>query len=358
MRLHLILVVIAVSLALSRGASAQPAPAVAQKPLLLAFGSCLRQQAPQPVWRTLQALAPDLLVLGGDNVYSDVGSYLLRHEPARIGSAYAELAANADWTALRAQVPVYATWDDHDYGRNDGGADYPYKAASKDYFMSFFGIAPESAMRNREGIYDAHRITHDGRRIQLLLLDTRTFRSPLVAAGTDADCPRRRWGQNTAPEATMLGAAQWAWLAARLQEPADLHLLVSSIQVIPDAHCYEKWANFPQERARLLKEIDGASAPVLILSGDRHLGEISRLPENAARHWPLLELTSSGLNSAGAGAGERNRYRALDRNVRVDNFATLEIRRSGASTEVGLALRASEDAQVLQRLEARFPDRR
>lgn len=358
MRPHLILVVIALGLGLSHGASAQPASATPQKPLLLVFGSCLRQQAPQPVWKTLRALAPDLLVLGGDNVYSDVGSYLLRPEPARIGRAYAELAANADWAALRATVPVYATWDDHDYGRNDGGADYPHKAASKEYFMSFFGIVPTSPMRRREGVYDAHWITHDGRRIQLLLLDTRSFRSPLVAAGTDADCPRRRWGQNDAPEATMLGAAQWAWLGAQLREPADLHLLVSSIQVIPDSHCYEKWSNFPRERARLLDEIDGASAPVLILSGDRHLGEISRLPEHGKRHWPLLELTSSGLNSAGAGEGERNRYRAMDENVRVDNFATLEIRRSGASTAVGLALRASEDGRVLQQLDTRFPDRR
>ena len=38
--------------------------------------------------------------------------------------------------------------------------------------------------------------------------------------------------------------------------------------------------------------------PVLILSGDRHLGEISRLPADAEREWPLVEITSSGLNSA------------------------------------------------------------
>jgi hypothetical protein len=36
-----------------------------------------------------------------------------------------------------------------------------------------------------------------------------------------------------------------------------------------------------------------------------------------------VEITSSGLNSAGAGEGEQNRHRALPQNVRVDNFATL-----------------------------------
>lgn len=338
--------------------SAQTAQTAA-RPMLLAFGSCLRQQAPQPVWNTLHTLAPDALVLGGDNVYSDTGSYLLRPEPARIAKAYAELAANPEWAALRARLPLYATWDDHDYGRNDAGAEYPHKVASKGFFMEFFRVPADAAMRSRDGVYDAHWLAHDGRRIQLLLLDTRSFRSPLVSAPPDAACPRMRWGRNEAPDATLLGAAQWAWLAGRLAEPADLHLVVSSIQVIPDAHCYEKWANFPRERERLLSMLDGASAPVLILSGDRHLGEISRLPANAARHWPLLELTSSGLNSArvSTDAPEPNAYRALPTNVREDNFATIGIAWDGPAPALSLALRASGDGRILQQFEARLTAR-
>ena len=323
---------------------------------VLAFGSCLRQQEPQPVWKTLQRLAPDALVLGGDNIYSDTGSYLLQREPARIGKAYAELAANPDWAALRAHTTVFATWDDHDYGRNDGGADYPHKAAAKTFFMDFFAVPPDAPMRRRPGIYDAHWLQHDAQRLQIVLLDTRTFRSPLVPATPDASCPRRRWGQNTAADATVLGEDQWTWLAARLAEPAELHLLVSSIQVIPEEHCYEKWANFPRERARLLALLGRASAPVLILSGDRHLGEISRLPADAEREWPLVEITSSGLNSAGAGEGEQNRHRALPQNVRVDNFATLDIRRGSGAPVVGLSLRAAQDAAVIQEFELRYPE--
>ena len=328
-------------------------------PLLIAFGSCLRQQAPQPVWKTLRALAPDALVLGGDNVYADTGSYLLRPEPERIGTAYAELAANPDWAALRAQLPLYATWDDHDYGRNDAGAEYPHKLASKAFFMDFFHVPADAAMRSRDGVYDVHWIERDGRQIQLLLLDTRSFRSPLVKAARNAACPTIRWGRSEAPGATMLGEAQWTWLAGRLAAPADLHLLVSSIQVIPDEHCYEKWANFPRERERLLSLIDGASAPVLILSGDRHLGEISRMPANAARHWPLLELTSSGLNSArvSADAPEPNRYRALPGNVRVDNFATIGISWRDDAPSFLLALRDSRNGGMLQQLEARLTTR-
>lgn len=348
MRHHLCCIALAAALA---------APLATAKPLLLAFGSCLRQEDPQPVWRTLLALAPDALVLGGDNVYSDVGRYLLMPEPTRIGKAYASLAANADWSAVRARIPVHATWDDHDFGRNDGGADYPYKEESKAYFMDFFRIPADSPMRTRQGVYDARWIDHEGRRVQLLLLDTRSFRSPLVAAAPDATCPRVRWGQNLSPHATVLGEAQWAWLGERLAGKADLHIVVSGIQVIPDQHCYEKWGNFPHERERLLRLLHGASAPALILSGDRHLGEISRL-DSGSGEAPLVELTSSGLNSARkAGGVEANRYRAGDTNVRTDNVATIAIDWQEGLPEVDLALRASADGSVLQRLTVRYPAR-
>jgi len=334
--------------------AAAPTMTAQSEPLVLAFGSCLRQQEPQPVWRTLQRLAPDALVLGGDNVYSDTGSYLLRPEPARIGTAYAELAANPDWAALRARTPVFATWDDHDYGRNDGGADYPHKVAAKAFFMDFFAVPADAPMRDRPGIYDAHWLQQGAQRIQLVLLDTRTFRSPLVPAERDATCPRRRWGQNTAPDATVLGEEQWRWLSERLSEPADMHVVVSSIQLVPEEHCYEKWANFPLERARMLELLARASAPTLILSGDRHLGEISRLPSDDKRRWPLVELTSSGLNSAGAGEGEANRHRALPGNVREDNVATVSISRVQGSPAVKLSLLAARDGSVLQQLEQHY----
>jgi alkaline phosphatase D len=105
------------------------------------------------------------------------------------------------------------------------------------------------------------------------------------------------------PNATLLGAEQWTWLEALLREPADLRLLVSSIQVIPDDHRYEKWGNFPQERRRLLRLLaNTGEGGVVILSGDRHAGELSqfdpaREPDGKELdpRYPLLELTSSAL---------------------------------------------------------------
>lgn len=328
----------------------------AAEPFTIGFGSCLRQEDPQPVWEGVRAGAPDVFVMGGDNVYTDMGLYRLRPEPARIGSAYRRLAEEPGFAALRAKTPVYATWDDHDYGGNDAGAGYPHKAASKAFFMDFFGIPADSPMRAREGVYDAHWPGGQERGIQLLLLDTRSFRSRQIAEPTDATCPHRRWGRNEDPAATVLGEAQWAWLSARLAEPARLHVVVSSIQAIPDEHCFEKWANFPRERERLLGLLASASAPVLLLSGDRHLAEISRLQRPGWRH-PLLELTSSGLNSARKkGDLESNRHRALPGPLREDNFATVSVGGQGDNLQLSLAIRGT-DGRILQSLEADYPGR-
>ena len=76
----------------------------------------------------------------------------------------------------------------------------------------------------------------------------------------------------------MLGEDQWRWLAEQLRVPAEVRLLVSSIQVVAEDHGWEKWMNFPHERERLFKLIRETGAEgVIILSGDRHLAELSMM---------------------------------------------------------------------------------
>ena len=109
-----------------------------------------------------------------------------------------------------------------------------------------------------------------------------------------------------------------------MRHPAELRIVISSIQVIPDQHCFEKWANFPLERDRLFSLISMTKANgVIFLSGDRHFAEISALQHSIA--YPLYEVTSSGLNSAGAGEAEENRYRLSLDNFRKNNFGLISI---------------------------------
>jgi alkaline phosphatase D len=307
----------------------------------VALGSCLRQNRPQAIWSAVLASRPDVFVALGDNVYADTT------DPEVMRAAYAELGADPGYRALRERIPVLPTWDDHDYGANDAGADYPLRDESQRIFADFFGLATDSPVRTRRGVYDAHVFGPPGRRVQIILLDTRYFRGPLRRGAPTLACPRGRYVPNDDPAASMLGEPQWTWLADRLREPADLRLLVSSIQVVPDEHCFEKWSNLPHERDRLFRVLRETGAEgVIVLSGDRHFAEISRLPGEVVGY-PLYELTSSSLNAPGGPATERNGHRVTAEGFSEANFGVVRIDWSAPDARVALEVRDTSGQPVL-----------
>jgi len=318
------------------------ASAAAQAIDTIAFGSCIRQGKPQPVWEAVNALEPDVFLLLGDNVYADTT------DMDAMRGTYAMLAAEPGFARLRSRCPVLATWDDHDYGANDAGAEYPMRAESQQIFLDFFALPPDAPERTRPGVYSHQVYGPPGQRVQIILLDTRYFRSPLVRAPATPECRRGSHAPNRDPAATMLGADQWRWLGERLREPAELRILASSIQVVPEEHCFEKWANLPLERERLFRLIREADARGLILlSGDRHRAEISLLPDSAAGY-PLYEITSSGMNSAGGRPGEPNRYRVGADSVRADNFGVVRVDWSKTPVAVALEVRTADGGLAQQ----------
>ena len=296
----------------------EPPPAPAPEPAApvedpltnIAFGSCLDQTKPMEILATVEATKPDLLAMIGDNVYADPTS------AADLEKAYAKLTANEHWASLRRSVPIVAIWDDHDYGLNDSGKENPAKAEVKKATLDFFEEPADSERRRREGIYDAHIYGPPGKRVQLILLDTRWFRDPLIPGGT-------RYVPHPETGPTVLGEAQWTWLEAKLQEPAELRLLVSGIQVIVGEHGFESWGLFPAERDRLLKLV-GSADGVVILSGDRHRGEVS-CTTHPSVGYPLFELTASSFNKPVV-RDEKNRLRVDKTELVTDpNFGAVRI---------------------------------
>ncbi|MGF1632968.1 MAG: alkaline phosphatase D family protein [Phycisphaerae bacterium] len=293
----------------------------------IGFGSCLRETEPAPILDAVVAAKPEVFLWLGDNVYADVrdGKRYVPQGADDMAKHYDALAAVPGFVRLREAVPMLATWDDHDYGVNDGGAEWHLKEEAKQLMLDFFGDPPEAPRRGREGVYQAYTYGPPGKRVQVILLDTRWFRSPLKQQRI---LGVRHYVPDEDPTKTMLGEAQWAWLEAQLKAPADVRLIASSIQVLSEEHRFEKWANFPHERRRLVELIGSTGAAgVVLLSGDRHRSEISRLNDpalEASAGYPLYDVTSSSLNLGLAPTLEPNRHR-IGNQYAPENFGMLLI---------------------------------
>jgi alkaline phosphatase D len=319
------------------------APAQAAAPLsLIGFGSCAHQSRSQAFWSPLLASKPDLFIFCGDNIYAD--TYKMDLQRAK----YAQLGAQRGFQQLRQRCPVLAVWDDHDYGLNDSGAEFREKAGSRANFFDFWGTPSNSPRRAHEGVYDAAVYGPPGKRVQVILLDTRYNRGPLAKLAARA-ADNGPYTVNRDTNVTLLGAAQWKWLEAELRKPAELRLLVSSIQLVADDHHWEKWANLPHERVRLLELLKRTGAAgVIALSGDRHHAELCRL-KSALLGYPLYDLTSSGLNMTHEHANpEPGARRVVPEAIYDCNFGLVRINWAARDPEISLEIVAVDGRPALR----------
>jgi alkaline phosphatase D len=303
----------------------------------IAFGSCLKETRPQPIWAGVLAANPDIFVLLGDNIYGDT------RDMKKLKGKWDTFAAVPGFKRLRSDRRLLAIWDDHDYGENDAGIEYPKKAESQQIFLDFLGEPKSSHRRKTPGIYDAKTIGPKGKRVQFILLDTRYFRTTLKRA------PKREkgkgpYGPNESDKAEILGEAQWKWLEKTLREPAEVRIIASSIQVVSTTHGWETWGNFPKERERFLELLKKTKANgVVILSGDRHSAEISKL--EGALPYPLFDVTSSAMNQKQRPQDEENPHRVGERYFE-ENFGLLKIDWSKPGPPVTMEIRDLEGKVV------------
>ena len=243
---------------------------------VIGFGSCITEKREQPIWETIEREDIDEFFFMGDNVYGDTEDGLLNGMKA---SYEKQKTMFPDWLFKK---KLNAIWDDHDYGKNDGGVEYPLKDQAQKLFLEFWNVDNEDPRNTREGIYFSESTNILGREVNLIALDTRYHRSPL----DQADKP---YSPTEDTSKTILGEDQWDWLSKVLKLDSDLIIVVSSIQVLPTNHIFEKWHNFPHERDRLLKLLKLTNKPVIVLSGDRHKAGLYEQGN-------IVEMTSSSLN--------------------------------------------------------------
>ena len=242
----------------------------------LGIGSCVDQDYPTPAWASLEKESINSFFFLGDNIYGDVPSGRLDN----VILSYEKL--NNQMPSWLKNTEKLVIWDDHDYGLNDAGANYIYKAESQQIYNDAWNIDQNDPRRSREGIYFSELKDIAGKKILIVGLDTRYFRSNLIKIGNSYK-PHKN--SNT----TILGPIQWQWLEKELSREHDILILASSIQVLATEHRFEKWSNIPHERDRLLALLNKLSSKVLIISGDRHRSGFYKLDN-------IYEFTSSSLN--------------------------------------------------------------
>lgn len=252
----------------------------------IAFGSCGVQFGDQFIWNNVVDANPDLWVWLGDNIYGDTEDMeVLRRK-------YQQLGDNQNYQYLKEYVPVIGTWDDHDYGVNDGGKHYPKRKESQQVFLEFFEEPSNSPRWKQEGIYTSYTYGVGESTVKVVLLDVRYHRDD---RGTDGD---------------VLGEDQWKWLESEFRNStAKVVLVGTGYQFVSDKHPFETWGHFPSERERMLKLVKETGVKgVIFISGDRHFAELSKL-ERDDLPYPIYDFTSSGLTHANNIMIEKNPHR-------------------------------------------------
>jgi len=243
---------------------------------VLGFGSCITEKRDQPIWKAIEKENINEFFFMGDNVYGDSKDGLLKEMEI---SYMKQKDMFPKWLYTK---KLNAIWDDHDYGKNDGGAEYPLKEQAQRLFLEFWNVDKDDARYSQKGIYFNEEKVILNNKINLIALDTRYHRSSL-------DQEDKPYYPTTDETKTMLGKDQWKWFEEILKIDSDIIIIVSSIQVLPTNHIFEKWHNFPHERSRLLGLLKFTNKPVIILSGDRHKAGLYEKDN-------IIEMTSSSLN--------------------------------------------------------------
>ena len=140
---------------------------------VLGFGSCITEKRDQPIWKAIEKENINEFFFMGDNVYGDSKDGLLKEMEI---SYLKQKDMFPEWLYTK---KLNAIWDDHDYGKNDGGTEYPLKEQAQRLFLEFWNIDVNDPRHKRNGIYFNEEKIITGLKVNLIGLDTRYHRYPL-----------------------------------------------------------------------------------------------------------------------------------------------------------------------------------
>jgi alkaline phosphatase D len=242
-------------------------------------------------WNSVSKLNPDYIFLIGDNVYGDIGdklSELNGCKPERLLNRYIETRTRLELFYLKELIPIAMIWDDHDYGKNNGGSDYKYKFASKKIFKDF--SLNENPEISEDGLGVGFKLKLAN--INFLFLDDRFYRDKKYHFGKEQE--------------------EWLFKNLETNENAknedpeqSQSVIISGDQFFGKYHPFESFeGNHPENFKKFIEKISNLTSTPLFISGDRHISELQKIEIEAyeqshpSPNKKIFEITSSPIHSS------------------------------------------------------------
>ena len=229
---------------------------VTEKPTIfrIAFGSCWhRWGIGHPMMDLVRERKPDALLMIGDNAVQD---RMGKTGQARSDILLRDLAPR--WKTFCSEIPVYASWDDHDYAQNDASGILNVKFTVEDHsnvrdlFMQSWVNPEYGFVTEQQGIFLKTRIGA----ADVIMTDNRYFRDH--AKGLNS----------------FLGKEQMDWLKAQLLACKAPFIILSCGTMWSDyvSNGKDSWGVYdPDGREEIFRFIEEHKiGGVLLISGDRH----------------------------------------------------------------------------------------
>ncbi len=256
-----------------------PAPGAPAR-VRLVLGSCA-SSTDHPIWDRIFSQEPAALVLLGDTPYIDTV------KPAALRAAHRRFLQMPSLARLVRTIPLWSTWDDHDYGADNADGSLLGKEDSRRAYMA---SRPQWQYGEDEhGIYTRVRFGP----VEVFLLDLRWF------AGLEGHPEGGR---------SLLGSRQRAWLEAGLRASDAPFKLLCGGMVWRDkgGRSQDDWATYAAERDALFAFLGAERITgCVLLGGDVHACQHA-VYENTGALYPLHEFVISPLHERAWRGGDRH----------------------------------------------------
>lgn len=226
------------------------------------FNGAVKPFTSLKIFRHMQQDSADFMLWLGDNLYyiyeqRSLRTQLKRNIKTRLNKKLADFLSSKRH---------YAIWDDHDYGSNNSGSDFPHKETSLQVFQQFWPNPASDSQTN----YSTFR-EQDA---QFFLLDDRYHNEEMQ---------------------TVLGSAQLEWLKKELLASTTTFKFIAmgmqALNPLSDRECFYQTKEEYQSLIAFIREhkISG----IIFLTGDRHHADLLKVEE--ADMYPLYDFTTSPL---------------------------------------------------------------